>query len=72
MIWIISGYRSYQIFACNAMDKSDGHDNFGELWVTLANDKGLKVLEGTIQEVDEHKRAIDYAVDQGRRTFRLA
>lgn len=68
MIWIIKGDESYEIAAVNIAKKA----NHVELWVTRTNGNGLKILENNnLEEVQEYKEAIDFAIQEGKRTFRI-
>ena len=68
MIWIIKGDESHEIISanvCNVEGKS-------ELWVTRPNGKNLKVYENTEPvEVNLYKEAIDFAIEQGEKAFRI-
>ena len=68
MIWIIKGSESHEIISANVKHDEDK----SELWVIRPNGKNLKVYENTEQvEVNLYKEAIDFAIEQGEKAFRI-
>ena len=68
MIWIIKGSESHEIISANVCHEKDK----SELWVTRPNGKNLKVYENVdVHEVNLYKEAIDFAIEQGEKAFRI-
>lgn len=71
MLWIVLNTASHAIIGCNTF--FDTERGVHQLWVTRANGKSLKIAESTDeQEIETMRAAIDYAVEQGEYTLRLA
>lgn len=68
MIWVNIGDKSYQATGINV--SIDGEKS--ALWIEKATGKTMKVLEGTAEQVREHKEAIDFAIKQGHKTYEVA
>lgn len=68
MLWIILANESHQIESCNIHEKQDGTY---EVWVTKVGGKGLRLAEGTREQVSVYKQAVDYAIEMNESVLRL-
>ena len=68
MLWLVIKGASHQIISSNIHSEKGKH----QLWVERPNGKTLKVREsGNLQDVQEVKNAIDYAVKHKHSSLEL-
>lgn len=70
MIWINVGERSYQATAINVAREKD-EEGKSALWIERPSGNSVKLLVGSSDEMMEHKNAIDFAVDNGFKTYEI-
>lgn len=67
MIWIIYNGRSMQAIGINVVEKG----NQSELWAEKPDGSSRKLLIGEAAVVKENKDAIDFAIQNGHKTYEV-
>jgi hypothetical protein len=69
MLWIVQDGESHEIISCNTYFRDGKH----QLWIERPNGKTRLIAESEDKKiVEEIKEAIDYAIEHGHKTLRLA
>lgn len=67
MIWVKQDKRSFAIVSFNTHQQDDTYS----IWAELINGRTSKLKEGTKEEIEEYKEALDFAIKNNHQVFEM-